>query len=364
MGTLSDRIGKRKPFIYIGYILWGLFTILFGLTEFINNLGVVAIVSVISADAIMSFFGSVGNDSGFNAWTTDIMNDQNRGQIGATLAAHPVIATIVGTVVGGIIIEAFGYLTFFTIMGLLVMIIGIYSFFTLQDAKDLTPKINEKSFWKQLFSVFNFKNVYKNKELFYAFITMSVFFIGFNVYFIHIGNFFVYTLNIDIGLAGVIQGGCLLLAIFATIPAAKIINQGKSVFLIRLALIIDVLGLIILYFFSKSNMIILVIGVILAGIGYVLVTQTLTVWAKKLYPIESRGQFEGVRIVFFVMIPMIMGPLIADPFIKNFGLPIVNDQGIEGMAPTEILFMVSTLIALLTFIPVYFASKHQKSLLK
>ena len=31
-GTLSDRQGKRKPFMAIGYILWGIFTILFGTT--------------------------------------------------------------------------------------------------------------------------------------------------------------------------------------------------------------------------------------------------------------------------------------------------------------------------------------------
>ena len=32
-GTISDRIGKRKPFIGWGYILWGIFTIIFGLSR-------------------------------------------------------------------------------------------------------------------------------------------------------------------------------------------------------------------------------------------------------------------------------------------------------------------------------------------
>jgi len=31
-GTLSDRLGKRKRFVSIGYILWGVTTIIFGLT--------------------------------------------------------------------------------------------------------------------------------------------------------------------------------------------------------------------------------------------------------------------------------------------------------------------------------------------
>ena len=36
-GTWSDRTGKRRTFISWGYILWGVFTIAFGLTEFISK---------------------------------------------------------------------------------------------------------------------------------------------------------------------------------------------------------------------------------------------------------------------------------------------------------------------------------------
>ena len=36
-GTWSDRLGKRRHFIAAGYILWGIFTIAFGLTQFIDS---------------------------------------------------------------------------------------------------------------------------------------------------------------------------------------------------------------------------------------------------------------------------------------------------------------------------------------
>ena len=35
IGTASDRLGRRRPFIAFGYILWGVFTIGFGVTEFL-----------------------------------------------------------------------------------------------------------------------------------------------------------------------------------------------------------------------------------------------------------------------------------------------------------------------------------------
>ena len=100
-GTLSDRRGRRRTFVAVGYILWGVFTILFGTTEFITagaagntpRLLLLAATAVVLADALMSFFGSMGNDAGFNAWLNDNMTDRNRGHIGAALATQPVIGT-------------------------------------------------------------------------------------------------------------------------------------------------------------------------------------------------------------------------------------------------------------------------------
>ncbi len=82
-GTLSDRKGKRKNFIGIGYILWGIFTILFGTTEWITGgqpassaqVLMLAATAVVCADALMSFFGSMGNDAGYNAWLNDMMTE-------------------------------------------------------------------------------------------------------------------------------------------------------------------------------------------------------------------------------------------------------------------------------------------------
>lgn len=36
-GTGSDRLGRRKPFVVWGYILWGVFTIVFGALEFFRR---------------------------------------------------------------------------------------------------------------------------------------------------------------------------------------------------------------------------------------------------------------------------------------------------------------------------------------
>ena len=133
-GTLSDRRGRRRTFIGVGYILWGIFTILFGTTEFITSgtgaasaeLIVLAATAVVLADALMSFFGSMGNDAGFNVWLNDNMNERNRGHIGAALATQPILGTIVGVVVGGMLIgKEDDYMRLFLVMGGLAIVFGL-----------------------------------------------------------------------------------------------------------------------------------------------------------------------------------------------------------------------------------------------
>ena len=358
-GTLSDRMGKRKPFIFIGYILWGIFTILFGVSEFLpKNEIVAAAVMIVAMDALMSFFGSMGNDAAFSSWTTDISNEHNRGQIGAALAALPIIATIAGTVISGILIDLLDYFAFFIIMGVSVIIIGVFGGLLMKEGEGLEPNKDEKGFWHQFFSVFNFKNINDNKELFCVFLVSSVYFICFNFYYAHIGNYFIYTLGYDEGTSGILQGVGLGLAILATIPATKAINNGQHMKMIVASVIFSVIGLFVIGF-AGGTIALLLPGIILAGIGYVLIMQTTTAWMKNLYPEGNFGQFEGVRIIFNVMIPMVLGPSTANLIIKAFGNPVVIN-GNEGMAPSNVLFFVAGVLSVLTLIPTYFASKQKK----
>ncbi|MDF2486393.1 MAG: transporter [Herbinix sp.] len=355
IGTMGDRRGKRKPFIAMGYILWGIFTIIFGVSEFLPITSVFAAgCFVVVLDATMSFLGSVGYDSGFCAWTTDISNESNRGKVGGAFATMPVLATIFGSIVSGIIIDQLDFFAFFIMIGVLVTAIGIFSLFTLKDSPTLRARKDPKGFWHQFFSVFNFRTVSENKELFWVFVIMMVYFIGFNVYFPYVTIYFVNYLGMDYTLTGMVQGLSLLVAVLLTIPAARFIDRGKNTRVIAAALLVNVIGLVIVSL--SSQLISLAFGMLLTGAGYVIILQTLTAWFKNLYPEEQRGQFEGIKQLFFVCIPMIIGPLISNYIITYYGTPAVVD-GKEGMIPNEILFAVSAALTLVTFFPLIPAGK-------
>jgi hypothetical protein len=108
--------------------------------------------------------------------------------------------------------------------------------------------------------------------------------------------------------------------------------------------------------FSATNLP-LFIAVFLVGAGYVLVIQSTTMWVKQLYPEDSRGQFEGIRVAFFTLIPMMIGTVIGNIIIKNGAGSIVNEQGITENIPTESIYMWAAALSVLIFIPLAFATR-------
>lgn len=392
-GTLADRQGKRKKFVSIGYIIWGIATILFGTTEFIvkdhKTPAAIAVagVLVVLTDAVMSFFGSMGYDSGLNVWLNDHTDDNNKGQVGAALAALPIFGTIVGTVLGGALISMGNptsgtdtydpsqdnYQLLFWAMGLFVVAMGVISLFLMKDSPTLVPH-KEGTFFAQLTDAFNFKKLKNNpdnKEMLLANLVVCAFFIPFNFYFVHMGNWLLYDIGFTSGDMGLIQGIPLLLAVLVTIPFINLINKDKIPLVTLIAVICNAVGLILIGTFVKdgnsvdtSSVFALrnipILGcVFLVGVGYVLITQSGMIWVRGLFPEENKGQFEGIRVLFFTLIPMLIGTLIGGAIIKGAaqGDPQFDAYGNVVQIPQENLFLIGGLVVLVTLIPLIFATK-------
>ncbi len=394
-GTLSDRLGKRKFLVSLGYVIWGICTILFGLTEYARTSGLGALVAlsgflVVFSDAVMTLFGSMGSDAGYNAWVNDHTDETNQGQVGAALAVLPVIATVVGTVLGGILInignptvgtEVYdpsqdNYQLLFWVMGSFVIVMGLASVFFMKDRETLRPH-REGTFLRQLFSVFQWRVLKRNphlKELLLACAVTVTFFIPFNFYFTHLGNWLIYDINMTAAHMGLVEGIGLLLASLVTIPMSRLINRNRLPLVVRIAVITNALGLFGLYTFVKTpedvNVLALLsaenvplfVSVFLMGTGYVLIAQSCMIWVRGLFPAESRGQFEGIRSVSFTLIPMLIGTLIGNAIIKNTPQTDVRYDvyGHVIDVPQENLFLVAGFLVLLTLIPLYFAGKEYR----
>jgi MFS family permease len=278
----------------------------------------------------------------------------------------PVIATIVGTAGFGMLIDGvkgsgfsgIGYFPFFLLIGAVAILAGILCAFIVKDDPKLKSNKGSESFGKQLVSVFDAKEFAKHKELFLVFLVLATYFIAFNVYFPFILPYFEHSLGLGLGMAGIITGAGLGLAVLFAFPAGRLIDKGRSVEVIAGALAINFVGLFIVSSVGADSIPILIGGTLCAGIGYIVVLQALTAWLKNLYPETQRGQFEGIRLIFFVLIPMIIGPAIGTPIVTRLGKAVVIN-GNEQMVPSAILFRISALVMLLTIIPLAAAAKEK-----
>ncbi len=79
-------------------------------------------------------------------------------------------------------------------------------------------------------------------------------------------------------------------------------------------------------------------------------------WLKDLLPEESRGKFLGIRMIFWIAIPMVVGPWIGSTLIQRFGIPTTLN-GQAGFIPVPVIFQVGSAIALLSLIPMFFARR-------
>ena len=81
-GTIQDRKGKRQIYLGVGFILWGLSTVLMYIAEPIAKIGthsavIMAAWLVVLIDGVMSFMGSIGYDSSVNIWINDHTTTKN-----------------------------------------------------------------------------------------------------------------------------------------------------------------------------------------------------------------------------------------------------------------------------------------------
>ena len=355
MGTLSDRTrsrwGRRRPYILIGYVLWGLSTILFPTVAYIKTASL-AVIMVVLADSIMTFFGSTANDAAFNAWTTDIASSNTRGRVEGVLNLSLFLAQIVAMVAAGILIDNVGYFTFFYTLGGIVMVIGLVAGSLLRDAP--LPVGEEKpriAFWAEFARLFSLETLRNNKSLFILLLYIMISSIGMNVSFpyliVYLQNFVGVTKTEYSIIGGAVMVGSALLAV----PFGLLADRWNKRLMIAIATVVSSLGGILL------SLMVTLPALAISGLlwqAFALAGSIASVaWLKDLLPEKERGKFLGIRMIFWIAIPMVFGPWIGSSLIQAYGIPTVLN-GEAGFVPVPIIFQVGSAIALLALLPLAF----------
>ena len=361
MGTLSDRTrsrwGRRRPFILIGYILWGISTILFPTVAYIK-ISSLAIFMVVMADSIMTFFGSTANDAAFNAWTADVATSDTRGRVEGVLNLSLFIAQIIAMVAAGILIDSLGYFTFFYLLGGIVTVVGLIAGSLLHDA-DAPLNAPTRSFWAEFADIFNLDTLRNNRKLFILLLFIMLSSIGMEVSFpyliVYLNNFVGVTKSEFSIIGGAVMVGSAALAI----PFGILADKWNKRNMIAIAIIVSSLGGILLSL-VRSLPLLALTGLLWQAFS-VAASIASVAWLKDLLPEQNRGKFLGIRMIFWIAIPMVIGPWIGSTLIQNFGIPTTLN-GQAGFVPVPIIFQVGSVIALLSLIPLALINDKKSSL--
>ena len=370
IGALSDRIGKRKAFVSFGYIIWGLSIVLFAFLDhrksysFIQATGAQAAmlsgVFIVILDCVMTFFGSTANDAAFNAFVTDNTEPSNRGKVESVLSILPLVAMIAVVLLQGMLVgekkdptDELNWLWFFVAFGGITTVSGIALVFLLP--KDVKGPNKDETYFKNIIHGFRPSVIKTRKELYLALLAFMIFSIGIQVF---MPYFMVYVQSVRnfelVSTAGPILGVACVLTVVLGFFMEKI-GKYKLVFGSIAASVIG--GLLLFFLFDQ-------IGVIIGGIilmtGYLVSTAVLGAKIRDYTPEKETGLFQGVRMVFVVMIPMVTGPFIGQGVSYINGRQEPNQYGEMSIVPNQYIFLFAIIIIALAIIPLIFLMKREK----
>jgi MFS family permease len=343
VGALSDRLGKRKVFMVIGYLLWGVSILCFAFlrTDWIGvvfptvaNAAALGCALVIVFDCIMTFFGSSANDACFNAWLTDSTDDTNRGKAEGVNAMMPLLAIL--AVFGGTMwadtSNAAHWTILFLIIGGIVLVCGVLGLFLIEEPKGLLRQA--AGYRETLLYGFRPSVVKANASLYWALLAFTVFGISIQIYMPYLILY--YTEALHLSNYVLIMAPAILLAAVATALYGRLFDRFGYRRTLIPALCVLMLGYAVLYLFRHTALVF--VGSLLMMCGYLCGMAVFGARIRETTPVGMAGRFQGLRIVAQVLIPGVIGPAIGSLVLRG-AETVLNSDGTTSFIPNANIFL-------------------------
>ena len=354
-GALTDKVGKRKPFISIGYIVWGVTIMLFATIDVDaaadNSTLVIALFVVF--DCVMTLVGSTANDAAFNAWVTDVTDGTNRGKVNTILSVMPVIATVAAIAIAMFTYDKGNYTAFFIILGVIPIAAGVVSIFLVKDAPGIVRSDMRTA--KDVFYGFRPAVVKSNKMMFVCLTALCLVGISQQTFFSYLINFVQTTLGIADYLLPI--GAVIVMsAVITGVLGVFYDKLGRKKFYIPLAafIVVGTLAIYLTKFLGEGAYLpmLYVGGTVM--LGSLLCTNGALMSAFQDYiPGSCEGRFQGVRMCFTVLVPMVIGPIIS----MAIGINSFDPTDGGAIAPPFEIFLAAAIVAVIAIVPIVFVAR-------
>ena len=154
-------------------------------------------------------------------------------------------------------------------------------------------------------------------------------------------------------------GVILILSAVISVLLGRVIDRfGKIRCLLPSAAVL-IIGFALMYFANGGNMpVLMIFGTVMMG-AYLVSSACICGTIRDYTPQDKIGLFQGVRIVFQVLIPMVTGPYIGAAVIAGNNQTYV-ELGVEKTIPTANIFLAAAGVAVFSLIPIIALLKMQK----
>ena len=362
-GVISDKIGNRRRFMSFGYLIWGITVSLFGFISTNNTqslFGVaetraitITLIIVIVGDCIMTVFGSTANDAAFNAWVTDNTHESYRGKVESVLSVLPLVAMLIVAGGFGILVELLTYKILFLILGIVISACGVFGIFFIKDS----PSLEKQGSLKDI--VYGFKpSVIKNNVPFYVvLLIIGIYGIACQIFMPYLIIYMTTYLHFNVIEYSLVFGAAIILGAILNIFLGGLTDKCNKAKLLYIAAAVFAVGLIGMYFGRFENKIATIIVFGIAGFvmiaGYILISALCGALVRDYTPQNDAGKLQGIRMIFSVLLPMLIGPLIGNAINKAANIPLPDLGSADVMTtsyiPAPEIFLVAALVACLLF---------------
>ncbi len=373
-GVISDKFGNRRSFIAYGYAIWGITVALFGclspsLTSSLFGVGEadairMTLAMAVIGDCVMTLFGSTANDAAFNAWVTDNTEPSYRGRVESIVSILPLLAMLLVAGGFGIIASAVGYKALFIGLGAVISLSGIAGIFLIGDSE----RTEKSGSLGDIFYGFYPGVIRRNKTLYLTLVIVCVYGVACQVFMPYLIIYMKTYLYFSVVEYSIVFGLAILLGAVCNLYFGKLSDLMSKPALLYLAAAIMAVGLFGMYMTPTTSKI---ASLIVFGIfGFVMITGYIFISAlsgsivRDHTPEGAVGKLQGVRMVFSVLIPMLLGPAIGNGINKALGDRLEN-AGADAMTteyiPAPEIFLVGALFTLLIFAVLPFLSHSIKA---
>lgn len=364
MGALSDKLGKRKIFISLGYVLWGASILSFSLLNVstINKLFPLSVNALslgvgltITLDCIMTFFGSTANDAAFNAWLTDSTDSTNRGAAEGINSMMPLVAIL--AVFGGFMAfdlsKEQSWSSIFIIIGLLTIIIGVLGFFII---KEPNIKPSKDGYLSNIFYGFKYSVIKQNASLYKHLGIFVLFNIAIQIFMPYLIIY--YEVSLKMADYVLIMAPAIILASVATAFFGRLYDSKGFKLTSLIAVGALIFGFVILGIFTSKALVF--IGSLLMMCGYLCGMAVFGAKIRDLTPINKSGRLQGMRIFSQVLIPGVIGPYIGKVVLQGAST-ITNSDGTVSFVPNQNIFFAALIVSVIVLIVLLISKRKSQN---